>query len=191
MINRSFLSLFPLKKKKYVRFQDPWVRLFYFGFHLMQFVSYCANKTSLTKGFSYPLERLVILSMINSRESISKETAVAKGRRISSRTSQASLLYFWQWGLWPLWLALNVCPRINLPSYSSPRFCHDSSEHQVAGRGYPYVEINHQMWKEKDKTKQWLEFSNGNPSSRILFAVVHGEVAFCHNNLMVIFLWND
>ena len=86
MINRSFLSLFPLKKKKYVRFQDPWVCLFYFGFHLMQFVSYCANKTSLTKGFSFPLERLVILSMINSREIISKEIAVAKGRGISSRT---------------------------------------------------------------------------------------------------------
>lgn len=85
MINRSFLSL-TKKKKKYVRFQDPWVRLFYFGFHLMQFVSYCANKTSLTKGFSCPLERLVILSMINSREIISKEIAVAKGRGISSRT---------------------------------------------------------------------------------------------------------
>ena len=87
MIKRYFLSLFPLKKKKiYVIYQDPWVCLFYFGFHLMQFVFYYANKTSLRKGFSYPLETLVILSMINSREIISKEIAVTQGRGSSSRT---------------------------------------------------------------------------------------------------------
>lgn len=84
---KIFSFSFPIKKKKmYVRFQDPWVCLFYFGFHLMQFVFYYANKTSLRKGFSYPLERLVILSMINSREIISKEIAVTQGRGSSSRT---------------------------------------------------------------------------------------------------------
>lgn len=87
MIKRYFFFSFPIKKKKMnVRFQDPWVCLFYFGFCLMQFVFYRANKTSLRKGFSYPLERLVILSMVNSREIISKEIAVTTGRGSSSRT---------------------------------------------------------------------------------------------------------
>lgn len=143
------------------------------------------------KWFCHLLERAAIMPIMNSSEIISKWYSKINWNSCINKEVEGTpvnpvrlhQLYYWQFDRWAPWLTLKVYPRINWSNYSSPRFCHSSSGHYVAKRGYTDVEINHQTWKEKDKIKWRLEFSNEKLSSRILFSVVGGQLASCHKDL--------